>query len=95
MFNKTNIRRTKPNINLLDNKSDQNKNYLTIKNIKSKNNKNTNFRNISQKDYNTTNNNKYSENKEKEQKNLMNFKELNLEDFLLIIQKFNDIKINI
>jgi Dullard-like phosphatase family protein len=95
LFNKTNIRRTKPNINLLDNKSDQNKNYLTIKNIKSKNNKNTNFRNISQKDYNTTNNNKYSENKEKEQKNLMNFKELNLEDFLLIIQKFNDIKINI
>ena len=86
LFNKTSIRKS----NNINNKSDKNKDYLTLKNLKAKN-----MRNIIQKDYNTTNNNINIENNDREQADNINFKELNLEDFLLIMQKLDDIKSNI
>ena len=96
-FNKTNIRRTKGVLINLRDKNDKFKNYMTLKNIKTKNNIKPKTNNIIQRDYNynTTNNNIYIEYNEEEKTNFISFKELNLEDFLLIMQKFSDIKNNI
>ena len=61
-----------------------------------KTNINTKINNYMEKNYNTTNNGfDYMEYNEKDNTYGFPFKELNLEDFLLIIQKFDDIKNNI
>ena len=101
LFNKTNIRRTKGvfnNIRDIRDKTNLYNNYMTLKNIKTKNNIKPKTNNIIQRDYNyntTNNNNIYIEYNEEEQTDYISFKELNLEDFLLIMQKFDDIKNNI
>ena len=93
LFNKTNIRKTKTFVSNNENKTNQN---FSIKNTNIKTNINTNINNLTEKSYNTTNNNKdYIELNEKDQTYNIAFKELNLEDLLLIIQKFDDIKNNI
>ena len=102
IFNKANARKSKEFINIINNDNNTNTNFNT--NFKNKSikstlsyNINTKINNFIEKNYNTTNNNfdYYIENNEKEQINNFPFKELNLEDFLLIIQKFDDIKNNI
>ena len=100
LFNKTNIRRTKGvfnNIRGIRERTNIYNNNMTLKNIKSKNKIKPKTSNIMQRDYNynTTNNNIYIEYNEDGQTDFISFKELNLEDFLLIMQKFNDIKNNI
>ena len=76
---KTNIRKS----NKINNKD-----YFTLKNSKAKN-----INNLLNKDYNTANNDINIDNLE--QTDNINYKELNLEDFLLIMQKLDDIKNNI
>ena len=79
----------------MDNKTRDNfyDNYLLKKYNQNLFNKAKNIKNLLQKDYNTANNNININNIE--QQDNINYKELNLEDFLLIMQKLNDIKNNI
>ena len=72
------------------NKTNSRRTNALVNNLINKTDKNTkSIRNILQKDYNITNN-------EKEYiTNNIDFKELNLEDFLLIMQKLDDIRNNI
>ena len=92
LFNKANIRKTKTFVNKYEN----NKN-TSFKNTNINGNNNGKINDLIEKNYNTTNNNinHYIEFNGREQTYNMDFKELNLEDFLLIIQKFQDIKNNI
>ena len=99
IFNKANIRKTKPNINNI-NDNDTNKNFnIYFKNTKYKNNNiNKKIDYLIENNYNTTNYNNHNDFldfNEKDQTNFIPIKELNLEDFLLIIQKLDDIINNI
>ena len=89
LFNKTNRIKPKTNIKI----EDTNKNNFNIS-LKNSSFKNINNINISEKDYNTVNNNNNYNNYNYYLDNNDAFKELNLEDFLLIMQKFDDIKNN-
>ena len=97
LFNKTNIRKSKAYINNYNNKNINNNFDTNFQNANIKNNINTKINNLVEKNYNTTNNNNNDniEYNERDQTFNMAYKELNLEDFLLIIQKFDDIKNNI
>ena len=97
LFNKTNIRKSKAYINNYNNKNINNNFNTNFQNANIKNNINTKINNLIEKNYNTTNNNNNDniEYNERDQTFNMAYKELNLEDFLLIIQKFYDIKSNI
>ena len=98
LFNKTNIRKPKQFINNYENKNINNNFNTNFQNANIKNNINAKINNFIEKNYNTTNNNNncdYPEYNERDQTFNMAYKELNLEDFLLIIQKFDDIKNNI
>ena len=99
MFNKANIRKTKPNINNI-NDNDANKNFnISFKNTKYNNNNiNKKIDYLIENNYNTTNYNNHNDFldfNERDQTNFIPIKELNLEDFLLIIQKLDDIINNI